>query len=85
MERIVLEVNSDTARRWRNANAKLREEAVNRLVEKLMLSSDDTPIFPSGTEKLDLAIELAESGVPANVITKVTHLLPEVFEAFMPK
>lgn len=85
MEQIVLEVSSDTARRWRNANAKTREEAVNRLVEKLVLSSGDAAAYPNGIDKLDLAIELAESGVSADVITKVTHLRPEAFEAFMTK
>lgn len=41
--------------------------------------------YPTGTDQLDLAIDLAEAGVKADTISKLTRLEPEVFSEFMPK
>lgn len=82
MNSIVLEVNNSVADKWRDTPASLKEEAA-RLVEQFMLLKGR--VRPTGGDKLELAVDLAEAGFPAEVITRLTSLLPEVFEGFMKK
>jgi len=42
-------------------------------------------LYPSGTEQLELAIELAERAVSPDIISRITRLEKVVFEAFLPK
>jgi hypothetical protein len=42
-------------------------------------------LYPSGTEQIELAITLAERGVKEDIISKITRLKPEIFEAFIIK
>lgn len=55
----------------------LTEKALNALLNGRM--------FPSGPDKLELAIDLAEAGVNAEAITILSHLDRSMFEDFMPK
>ncbi len=82
MEPIILEVNEAVARKWPSAPTLLKEEAA-RLVEQFLLLKGE--VQPTGTDKLTLAIDLAEAGFPSEVITNLTQLMPEVFEAFIKK
>ena len=40
-------------------------------------------LYPTGTEQLELAIDLAEAGVDAEIISKLTRLDKSLFESFL--
>lgn len=79
MERIVLEVDGASAKIWNSLPDKGRKKLTSRVFGALFRGE----LYPVGSEQLELAIELAEEGVSADVISKLTRLEPEVFEAFM--
>ena len=73
------------------------EEPLAALLEKLPLAARQRltssaieailngGLYPTGTEQLELAIDLAEAGVDAGIISKLTRLAPEVFQDFAKK
>ncbi len=63
----------------------LPAEAQKLLTEKALNALLSGRMFPSGPDKLELAIDLAEVGVNAETISKLSQLERSMFEAFMPK
>jgi hypothetical protein len=57
----------------------------NLLANKALNSILSGVPYPTGTDQLELAIELAENGIDASVITKVSGLDRSLFESFMPR
>lgn len=55
------------------------------LATKVLHSFLNGQLYPTGTEQLELAIELAENGADELVISKLTRLDKEAFENFMVK
>jgi len=78
---MIIEIDDPKASMWNSlppaAKRKLTERALNALLSGRL--------FPSGTDKLDLAIDLAEMGVDAETISTLSHLDRSLFEGFMPK
>jgi hypothetical protein len=60
------------------------EEQQNRS-PKAVSSLLNEDLYPTGADQIELAIELAEAGVSAETISKLTRLSPELFEAFIKK
>lgn len=81
MERITLEMTPETSLIWQSLSPEQRQKLSSRAVNALL----NGELYPTGTDKLELAIELAEAGLPVDIISKLTHLLPEVFESFLKK
>lgn len=81
MERIVLEMDGATAKVWRSLPAEGRKRLSTRVFGALFRGE----LYPTGTDQLELAIELAEDGVASDIISKLTRLEPEMFEAFLQK
>ena len=54
------------------------------LASKILHSFLNGELYPTGTNQLDLAIELAENGSDEVVISKLTRLNKEVFQGFLP-
>ena len=64
---------------WRN----LPTNAKKLLTEKALNAILNGALYPTGTDQLELAIDLAEAGVDAEAISKLTHLDKSIFEAFL--
>jgi len=81
MRSMTLEIEDPENAVWTSlppaAQKLLTEKALNALLNGRM--------FPTGTDKLDLAIDLAEAGVDAETISKLSHLDRSIFEEFMPQ
>lgn len=54
------------------------------LASKILHSFLNGELYPTGTDQLDLAIELAENGANEDIIAKLTRLNREVSLGFMP-
>lgn len=78
MDKIVLEVDSATSKIWNSLPAKGQQKVLSKAISALFRGE----LYPTGTEQLELAIDLAEEGVSSELISKLTRLKPEVFEAF---
>ncbi|MDX2130373.1 MAG: hypothetical protein SFU91_15160 [Chloroherpetonaceae bacterium] len=72
-------LDDQLAKRWLS----LPQSAQKILAEKSIKAVLEGQVFPSGIEKLELAIVLAEAGVKREEISFLTHLEAEVFEDFM--
>ncbi|MDO5664231.1 MAG: hypothetical protein Q4G63_03110 [Bacteroidia bacterium] len=81
MERIILEIDGATAKIWNTLPDKGKRKLSSRALSALFRGE----LYPTGTDQLELAIELAEEGVDAAIISKLTRLEPEMFEAFLQK
>jgi hypothetical protein len=79
MERIVLEIDGASAKIWNS----LPDEGKKKLTSRVFGALFRGELYPTGSEQLELAIELAESGVSSDIISKLTRLEPEMFEAFL--
>lgn len=80
-ERIVLEVDGASAKIWNSLSDKGKRKLSSRMFRALLRGK----LYPVGEEQLELAIELAEEGVDAAIISRLTRLEPEMFEAFLQK
>ncbi len=79
MKTVIIELPVPSAELW----GKLSAESRQLLTEKALSSILRGDPYPTGTEQLELAIDLAEAGVEAEVISKISGLAPELFESFM--
>lgn len=79
MERIVLEVDGTSAKIWNSLSDASKKKLTWRVFDAVLRGE----LYPTGSEQLELAIELAEEGVSNDIISKLTRLEPEMFEAFL--
>ncbi|HHU25041.1 MAG TPA: hypothetical protein GXZ56_00215 [Bacteroidales bacterium] len=79
MERIVLEVDGTSAKIWNSLSDASKKKLTSRVFDAVLRGE----LYPTGSEQLELAIELAEEGVSNDIISKLTRLEPEMFEAFL--
>lgn len=81
MQTLTIEIEDPKNSLWLTlpvaAQKLLTEKALNALLNGRM--------FPSGSDKIELAIDLAEAGVNAEAIAVLSHLDRSLFESFMTK
>ncbi|WP_194976424.1 hypothetical protein [Aquiflexum lacus] len=77
--KVLLNISEDEI--WEALPADCRISIAGKAVNAILRGE----LYPSGTEQIELAITLAERGVDENVISKITRLKPEIFEAFISK
>lgn len=66
---------------WRNLPASCQQMLTSKALESILKGEP----YPTGPDQLYLAIELAEAGVNAETISKLTRLDFEIFSEFMPE
>ena len=66
---------------WKKLSSKDQQKISSRAVSALLKGD----LYPTGSDQLELAIDLAEAGLSPEVISKLTRLRPEIFEAFIKK
>lgn len=81
MKTVTIELPEPSSELWN----KLPLSSRQLLTEKALSSILNGDPYPTGTEQFDLAIDLAEAGVNAEIISKISGLAPEIFEGFMRK
>ncbi len=81
MERIILEVDGATLKIGNILPVKGQQKVFSKAISALLRGE----LYPTGTDQLELAIDLAEEGVSSEIISKLSRLEPEVFEAFIKK
>jgi hypothetical protein len=81
MSSLLVEFRDPNARIWQNlspaARQLLAEKALNAILEGVP--------FPTGPDQLELAIDLAEAGIDAESISRLSQLDVSTFQAFMKK
>lgn len=80
MKTITIELEDSAAALWKMLPAACQ----NRLTTKALTAILNGDPYPTGPDQLELAIDLAESGVDADLICKLSRLDRTVFEGFMP-
>jgi len=81
MESLNIEIQDSQKRVWNILPEAYRTSIASKALNALL----DGRIYPSGSEKIELAIDLAAAGMDAETISLLTHLEKEVFENFMTK
>ncbi len=79
METLSVEIDQSLKSRWSNLPVKNREEMASRMLNAMLSGT----LYPTGSEQLELAIELAEAGVNVETIQQLTRLEKETFESFL--
>ena len=81
MKTLTIEVEESTAQLWQMLPQPVRQSLTAHALSALL----NGHLYPTGTDQLELAIELAEAGVSPEIISKLTRLEYESFEAFLKK
>ncbi|MBI3483447.1 MAG: hypothetical protein HY015_10845 [Bacteroidetes bacterium] len=81
MQTLTIELEEPTAKLWN----KLPQEAKQHLTSNAIAAILKGELYPTGTDQLELAIDLAEAGVEPEIISKLTRLSPDSFESFLKK
>jgi hypothetical protein len=79
MKSLTIQIEDPILATWKslppNCQTLLTSKALNAILKGIP--------YPTGADQLELAIELAESGVDANVISQLTRLDKSVFDSFL--
>ena len=81
MKTLTIEVEESTAKLWQKLPATIRQSITAHALSAFLNGT----LYPVGEEQLELAIELAEAGVDAEIISKLTRLDISSFSAFLKK
>ncbi|HTH54475.1 MAG TPA: hypothetical protein VL728_00430 [Cyclobacteriaceae bacterium] len=81
MKTMTIELEEPSSEIWKTLPQSCQQLLTSRALDAILKGEP----YPTGTDQLDLAIDLAEAGVTADTISKLTQLDPEVFSQFMPK
>jgi|JI102314A2RNA_FD_contig_21_15386903_length_466_multi_6_in_0_out_0_2 hypothetical protein len=76
-----IEVTDTAARIWEKLTPEDQQKISSRAISALL----NGELYPTGTDQIDLAVDLAEAGLPSEIISKLTRLNPEIFESFIKK
>ena len=79
MKTLTIEIEEPTAIVWQMLPPAARQSLSARALTALLKGE----LYPTGTDQLDLAIELAEARVSAEIITKLTRLNIDTFKSFI--
>ena len=79
MKTLTIQVEEPAAQLW---------QTLPSAAQKLLTTNAQTALlkgelYPTGTDQLELAIDLAEAGVKPEIISKLTRLDQEIFASFL--
>ena len=80
MKTVTIELEDPKSDIWQRLPPVCQNLLANKALDAIL---NGTP-YPTGGDQLELAIELAENGVNADVISKISRLHRSVFESFLP-
>lgn len=81
MESININIEKKVIGNWEQLPVITRQNLASRTLNAMLSGT----LYPSGTEQLELALELAEAGVDTDTISQLTRLEKEIFEEFLVK
>lgn len=81
MKAFTIELEEATARELEKLPNQARQLLTSKAIEHLLQGT----LYPTGSEQLELAIDLAEAGVAEQTIEKLTRLHADAFLAFLQK
>jgi len=81
METININIEKQVIGNWKKLPLATRQNLASRTLNAMLAGTQ----YPSGSEKLELAIELAEAKVDSVTISQLTRLEKEIFEGFLVK
>jgi hypothetical protein len=79
MSTLTIQVKDPAAQLWQTLPAEAQNLITSNALNALLCGE----LYPTGTDQLELAIALAEAGVAAEVISKLTRLDGDVFDPFI--
>lgn len=79
MKTLTIEVTEPTALLWQRLPTAAQQLLTTQALEALLAGS----LYPTGTQQLELAIDLAEAGVDVDIISQLTRLDKDSFVAFL--
>ncbi len=79
MSTININIDDPLMETWEDLPAKSREAITSKTLNAFLNGT----LYPTGTDQIELAMELAEAGVNADTISKLTRLEKEVFIDFI--
>jgi hypothetical protein len=81
MKSLTIEVDEEIAKILESLPSSARRLLTTQALSAILKGE----LYPVGPEQLELAIELAESGVNPELISRLTRLNPDAFEDFISK
>jgi len=78
---VTIQMKDDAAKIWQTLPIEAQAILTAGALSALLAGE----LYPTGTDQLELAISLAEKGVPADMISRLTRLDKDVFESFLSK
>ncbi len=79
MKTLTIQVEEPAAQLWQ----KLPAAAQKILTTNALTALLNGELYPTGTDQLELAIDLAEARVNPEIISKLTRLDQEIFASFL--
>ena len=81
MKTLIIEIEESIAQTWQQLPPAAQQLLTTHALEALLKGE----LYPTGTDQLDLAIDLAEAGVPIDIISKLARLDKDIIEPFIKK
>jgi hypothetical protein len=81
MKTVTIQMKDEAAKIWQTLPIEAQAILTSGALSALLAGE----LYPTGTDQLELAISLAEKGVPADMISRLTRLDKDVFESFLSK
>lgn len=79
MKTLTIEMPDPSADVWRQLSPPIQQLITSRALSAILNGN----LYPTGSDQLDLAIELAEAGISPDVISKISGLTEDMFKAFL--
>ncbi len=81
MKTLTIEIEEPILEIWKKLPSSCQQLLTNKALNAILSGEP----YPTGPDQLDLAIALAEAGVKADVISRLSGLDTEIFADFIPK
>ena len=79
MKTVTVELDEPSSNIWKNLPTESQKLLTGNMIKAILNGS----LYPTGVEQLELAIDLAESGVDPAIISQLSRLDRSVFEGFL--
>lgn len=79
MKTVTVELDEPSSNIWKSLPTESQKLLTGNMIKAILNGS----LYPTGVEQLELAIDLAESGVDPDTISQLSRLDRSVFEGFL--
>lgn len=79
MKTVTVELDEPSSNIWKSLPTESQKLLTGNMIKAILNGS----LYPTGAEQLELAIDLAESGVDPAIISQLSRLDRSVFEGFL--